>query len=684
MPDIAHSVCPHDCPSTCALEVERLDAHRIGRIRGAAANSYTDGVICAKVARYAERLHHPDRLGRPLRRVGAKGEGKFEPIAWDDALDLVAERFLEAERRHGPEAVWPYFYAGTMGLVQRDGINRLRHAKRYSGFISTICVTTAYAGVHAGLGKLLGADPREMIHSDVIVVWGGNPVSTQVNVMHWIAKARKTRGAKLVVIDPYRTPTAEQADLHLMLRPGTDGALAVAVMHVLFREGYADRDFLARYTDAPEALEEHVALRGPQWAAAITGLSVAEIEDFARLYGRSKKSFIRIGYGFTRSRNGAVAMHAVTCLPAVTGAWKEQGGGALFGLNSLYHWDKTLIEGLDVADRTVRGLDQSRIGPVLLGDKADLGDGPPVTALLIQNTNPVAVALEQGKVLAGFRREDLFTCVHEQFMTDTARHADVVLPATMFLEHDDVYQASGHPHIQVARKVVEPFAESRSNHDVIVELAKRVGARHRGFDMSAWDLIDETLRVSGWPDAATIHAAHWHDVATDFRSMHFLDGFGHPDGRFRFRPDWAAIGPLVDGMPSLPDHFAVIEEADAEHPFRLVAAPARNFLNSTFTETATSRKKERRPTALVHPEDLAELGVASGDRIRLGNARADLTVEAKAFDGLRRGVIVVESIWPAADYPDGLGVNALIGADPAPPARGAAIHDTKVWIRPAA
>src|SRR6266404_5313025 len=273
--DILPSVCPHDCPSTCALEVERLDAHTIGRIRGAASNSYTAGVVCAKVARYAERQHHPERLRVPLRRIGDKGVGRaaFEEISWEAALDEVAEACTKAAQRDGSEAVWPYHYAGTMGLVQRDGINRLRHVMGYSRQFSTICVMLADTGWNAGAGVKRGVDSREMAESDLIVVWGGNPVSTQVNLMAHVAKARKTRGAKLVVIDPYRTPTAEIANLHLAVRPGTDAALACAVMHVLFKEGYADREYLAKYTDVPDELEAHLATRDPAWAARITGLS---------------------------------------------------------------------------------------------------------------------------------------------------------------------------------------------------------------------------------------------------------------------------------------------------------------------------------------------------------------------------------------------------------------------------
>ncbi|MSP87759.1 MAG: molybdopterin oxidoreductase family protein [Alphaproteobacteria bacterium] len=681
--DVVHSVCPHDCPSTCALEVERIDAHRIGRVRGSRENTYTAGVVCAKTARYAERVHHPDRLTQPLRRTGPKGARQFAPISWDEALDRTAEAFMTAANQHGSEAVWPYFYAGTMGLVQRDGINRLRHVMRYSGQHSTICITLADAGFIAGTGAKRGLDPREMAESDLIVMWGGNPVSTQVNVMTHVTRARRERGARFVAIDPYRTGTAEAADLHLAVRPGTDGALACAVMHVLFKEGFADRAYMAKYTDAPERLEAHLQSRDPDWAARITGLSVDSIVQFARLYGRTKRSFIRLGYGFSRSRNGAVQMHAASCLPAVTGAWQYPGGGALYSNSGIYRWNKTLIEGLDAVDPTIRVLDQSAIGPVLVGDAAALKGGPPVTAMLIQNTNPVVVAPELAKVHRGFAREDLFVAVHEQFMTETAAMADIVVPATTFLEHDDLYQAGGHSYIQIGPKIIEPPGQCRSNHEVIQGLARRLGARHPGFDMTEWEMVDATLRVSGWPDATTLRDAHGFDCMPKFETAHYLDGFAHPDKRFRFAPVWAGQGPEFAGMPALPDHWAVIDAATPEHPFRLVTAPARNFLNTTFTETPTSQKQEARPRAMIHPDDLRTLGILDGAAVRLGNRRGSVVVHAAAFDGLQSGVVVVESIWPNRAFVEGAGINTLISADAGAPFGGAVFHDTAIWIRPA-
>ena len=679
---IRSTVCPHDCPSTCALEVE-VEHNRIGIVRGAKDNPYTAGVICAKVARYAERVHHPDRLLRPLIRTGVKGEGRFREAGWDEALDLVAARFAEAASRHGAPSVWPYYFAGTMGHVQRDGINRLRHVMGYSRQHNTICSSIMESAWTAGFGRPGGPDPREMADADLIVVWGGNPVTTQVNVMHHVTRARKERGAKLVVIDPYRTPSAQAADLHIALRPGTDAALACAVMHVAFRDGFADRGYLARYTDASPALEAHLAERGPAWASAITGLDVAEIEAFARLYATTERAYIRVGYGFARSRNGAVAMHAVTCLPSVTGKWRHRGGGAFWTnrANGIFHLDKTLIEGLDRLDPSVRKMDMSRIGAVLTGDRAELGDGPPVHAMLIQSTNPAVVAPDTRRVRAGFMREDLFVCVHEQFMTETAKLADVVLPATMFLEHDDFYHGGGHTFLLAGPKLIDPPGECRSNHDLLCRLAERLGAAHRGFRMTAREMADAALQASGWPGFDALVEARWIDAADGFERSHFLDGFGFPDQRFRFAPDWPALGKHAAGMPRLPDHWSAIDGVTEDRPFRLVAAPARNFLNTTFTETPTSRRREGRPTALLHSHDAARLGVAEGGLLALGNAQGQVVVHARPAEGMQRGIVVVESVWPNADFDGGFGINVLISDAPAAPNGGAVFHDTAVWLR---
>jgi len=681
--EFVSSACPHDCPSTCALEVERLDERTIGKVRGAKDNDYTAGVICAKVSNYRERIHHPDRLTQPLRRVGAKGDGKFAPISWDEAMDEIIHEFTKAADTYGPQSVWPYDFAGTMGLLQRACLDLLRNAFGYSRQDSTICTSLAWSGWMAGTGSMWGTDPREMAESDLIVVWGGNPVTTQVNAMTHISKARKSRGAKLVVIDPYRSPTAEAADVHLALKPGTDGALACAVMNVLFAEGMADDAYMEKFTDVPDRLKQHISTKTPAWASAITGLAESEIIEFARLYGRTERSFIRVGYGFSRSRNGAANMHAVSCLPAVSGAWQYPGGGALHTNGQLYNVNQTEIMGLDMLDTSIRALDMSQIGPILMNEPDALLGGPPVKALFTQNVNPAEVAPESNKVIAGMKRDDLFVCVHEQFMTGTAKLADIVLPATMFLEHDDFYKGGGHVYLQVTRKVIDAPGECRSNHQVISELGRRLGSDHPGFHSSAWDMIDRSLRASGYPGADEAADMRWVDCSKPYDDAHYLNGFSHPDGKFRFAPDWASIGDDHEVMPTLPDHLDNIESTDETHPYRLITSPARRFLNSTFTAMPSSIKKEVRPTALVHPSICSSLGLEEGDRVRLGNARGSVVVHLTPFDGLQEDVVVVEGIWPNHAFEEKIGINSLVGADRAPPNGGAVFHDTAVWLNAA-
>ncbi|HEY0852676.1 MAG TPA: molybdopterin oxidoreductase family protein [Bradyrhizobium sp.] len=688
--DIRHSTCPHDCPSACALDVEVIDGRSIGRVRGSKVQTYTAGVVCAKVARYAERIHHPERLLHPMRRTGPKGSGQFVRISWDEALDEIAARFDATEREFGAQSVWPYYYAGTMGVVMRDGINRLSHVKKYSRFYSTICANIARVGFSIGTGKIAGVDPREMGVSDLVVIWGTNPVNTQVNVMTHASRARKERGAKIAAVDVYNNETMKQADIRILLRPGTDAAFACGVMHVLFREGLADRAYMERYTDCPDELEAHLKTRTPEWASAISAVPVEEIVSFARLVGQTKRSFFRLGYGFTRSRNGAAQMHAALCIPAVTGAWQYEGGGAFFNNAAIWKFNESVIEGHDAIDRNTRWLDQSQIGRILTGDAVALKGGPPVKAMLIQNTNPVTVAPEQNLVRKGFAREDLFMVVHEQFMTETAAMADIVLPATMFMEHDDLYYGGGHQHISVGPKLVDAPGECRSNHEVLQGLARRLGAVHPGFDMTPRELIDVTLKKSGHGDIETLEADLWRDIQPDFRTSHYLDGFAHADKKFHFKADWAnppwgnpGLGPWKD-MPGLPDHWTIIEEADAEHPFRLATSPSRSYLNTTFNETPGSQGREGKPTVMIHPDDAASLSIADGDAVTLGNRRGETTLTAKVFDGVRRGVLIAESIHPNKSHIGGRGINVLTGAETVAPVGGAAFHDNKVWIKRAA
>lgn len=687
-PRIARSVCPHDCPSTCALDVEILDDRTIGRVRGAKDDPYTAGVICEKVARYAERIHNPKRVLYPLRRTGKKGAGGWERISWDEALDEIVGRWLEIERTDGPEAIWPYFYAGTMGHVHRDGIERLRHARGYSLQYDTICTGTAWPGYLAGTGKLQGPNPEEMAESDCIVIWGTNAVATQVNVMTHAMKARKTRGARVVAIDIYRNDTMEQADMALVVRPGTDGALAVAVMHILLRDNLADRAYMAKFTDFSPEFEAHLSTRTPEWAAGVTGLTVSEIEAFARLVGSTPKTYFRLGYGFTRQRNGATTMHAALSIAAMTGAWQHVGGGAFHSNSGAWKLDKSLIIGAEMGPGG-RELDMSEIGKVLTGDAKALNGGGPVKALFIQNTNPVNVSPEQGLTRAGFEREDLFTVVHEQFMTDTAQLADIVLPATMFLEHNDYYRRGGHTRVLFGPKLVDAPGECRSNFEVVNELLRRLGSDHASMHLTDREMVAETFRRSGFGELSEIEKTGFVDGRQPYGQAHFGDGFGWPDGRYRFEPNWQGVAAAKgynwvcdpSEMPRFADHWDVTERIDAETPFRLATSPARAFLNSSFSETAGSQKRHPEPAVYIHPDDAAELGIGAGDPVMLGNRRGEVALVASLFAGMQRGVLIAEGIHPNSAHRNGVGINTLIGSDPVKPFGGAAFHDTSVWIR---
>ena len=529
---------------------------------------------------------------KPLINDGKKGSASFKEIEWEDALDVIAENFISITQKHGSEAIWPYFYAGTMGLVQRDGINRLRHVMKYSGEHTTICNTITDSGYKAGVGKFIGPDPREMALADVILVWGSNPASTQVNVMKHIQRARKDRNAKLLVVDPYLNRTAKVADIHYPIRPGTDVALACSLIHIMFRDGYADRNYMSKYADDPIGLEKHVKKFTPQWASEITGLSEFQIEGLAKIFGQTKRLYTRLGYGFARQRNGASAMHAVVSLSTVCGKWKYEGGGAFYKNADIYNIDKSLIEGLDAMDKNIRLLDQSRIGSILTGDKGALENGGNVYGMIIQNTNPLIVAPESSLVRKGFSREDLFVCVHEQFMTETAKYADIILPATTFVEHDDIYIAGGHQHITFGPKLINPIGESRSNHYVLQQLAKRLGASHKGFEMTEREIIDWTLKASNHGNLEDLEKSGWKDLQPNFETSHFINGFGHKDKKFHFKARWNEIGPYSDGMSEFPDYGDFIEHSSDEFPFRLVTAPAHNYLNSSFTETNSSQKKK--------------------------------------------------------------------------------------------
>ncbi|UJQ95149.1 molybdopterin-containing oxidoreductase family protein [Mariluticola halotolerans] len=690
---VARSVCPHDCPSTCALDVEVLDGKTIGRVRGAKDDPYTAGVICEKVARYAERIHNPDRLMYPLKRIGKKGEGRWQRISWDEALDEIVERFTAAETEFGAESIWPFYYAGTMGHVQRDGIDRLRHAKGYSRQYGTICSMIAWGGYVAGTGLLAGVNPEQMADADCVVIWGTNAVHTQVNVMTHAMRAKKERGAKLVVVDVYRNATMDKADMGLVIKPGTDGALALAVLHVLLRDGLADRAYMEKFTDFSPEFEAHVQTRTPEWAAAITGLDVAEIEAFAKLVGTTKRSFFRLGYGFTRQRNGATNMHAALCIPAMTGAWQYQGGGAFHSNSGVWGLDKSLILGEAMAEEKTRNLDMCELGPILTGDEKALKGGGPVKAMLVQNTNPAVVVPDQALAQQGLRREDLFLVVHEQFMTETAELADIVLPATMFLEHHDYYTRGGHTRILYGPEVIPAPGETRSNMFVINELANRLGVGNpEYFGKTDKEMVFETFARSGYEGLDEIEEKGFVERGLPDEKSRFADGFAWPDGKFRFAPNWLetqakkgvdlVCDPAI--MPKFADWWDINEPATGTHPFRLATSPARTYLNTSFNETPGSQKREGKPALMVHPGDADALGLVPGGDVLAGNHRGEVVLEVKLFDGVQRGVVIAEGLHPNKAHKRGKGINTLIGSDPVPPFGGGAFHDATVWLRPLA
>ncbi len=683
MSEIKNSVCPHDCPSACALEVEVLDDHTIGTVRGAKDNDYTLGVICSKVANYAQRTHHPDRLTTPLKRTGPKGSGEFTQISWDEALDTVAKAFKQATDEFGSQSVWPFHYGGTMGKVQRYGLVRLANCLHYSGMEETICTHIAYAGWEAGAGSVRGTDARDVKHSDLIIIWGCNAVATQINFMKHVSRAQRENDAKLVVIDPSRTGTAKKADLHLAPKPGTDGALATAMMQVLFAENLADHIYLEQYTDQPKELEAQLKDKTPEWAEAITGVAAEDIRKLARLYGQTPKSFIRLGIGFSRSRNGAHNVHAVSCLPAVTGAWQHLGGGALLGSSGMFHLDKNHLEGLDQRRDDSRWLDMCRVGAILTGNETDLQGGPPVKAMLIQNTNPMAVTPDLRRVHEGFARDDLFLCVHEQFMTETAKMADIVLPATTFVEHDDLYTSYGHTYLQTSKALIKPPGEARCNHDVICALAKRLGANHPAFEQTAEQVMEQTMADSNYPNLAQLQTDKWHDSKGSYEHMNYLEGFDWPDKKFRFKPDWHAAGDTEKHMPAWPGHWDEIFAANEEHPFRLTTPPARRFLNSTFTELPHSLKYEKQPCVHIHPQDAAAQNISEGQLVILGNTQDQVQLHATLSERVNVGALEARGVWPGSAFNDGLSINSLISAESVRPAGGAAFHDCAVWLKPA-
>ncbi|OSM04325.1 putative molybdopterin oxidoreductase [Magnetofaba australis IT-1] len=646
---------------------------QITKISGDPDHPFTQGVICGKVSRYSEIQHGP-RILQPMRRNGPKGVADFVPISWDEALDRIAEGWGRRIEQHGAQTIWAHWYGGTMGVVQRSAVERLVHRGGFSRMRKTLCFAIAAAGWSAGVGRGLGPSAEDLAEqSDLIILWGINAVSTHINLMGFVKRAR-ARGARLIVVDPYRTRTAKLADWHIQPRPGTDGALARALMGVMLREGLADRDYLAQLTDFDDAVDAHMQAATAQWAEAITGVPAADIDAFAREYAAASAPYIRIGIGMTRQNNGAVNLHAVSCLPALVGAWKKRGGGALLETGDAFKaLNLDAARGAQWIDHETRVLDMSQISRILTDESLET----PITGLLVMHSNPVGSCPDSSKTIRGLCRDDLFTVVHEQVMSDTARFADILLPATTFLEHDDLYKSYGQYTVQSSDVVVPPSGEALSNHDFINRLAQRMGWDEPGFQMDAKQMRAQMLADSGLPPLEA-WPQPWLDMTPDEEARHFRNGFGHADGRFRFKPDWGDAA-----MPAMPDHWAVNRRDDAQsaqYPLDFMTPPAHEVLNTTFTASQKARDKRGKPTLLLHPDDAAARGIVDGERVVAYNALAHLVFIAKISDVVRPGLCLTETNYAGEEFEQGVGPNALSHADPVVPAGGPAFHDNRVEV----
>ena len=674
------SVCPHDCPSACSLEVT-TDAGRITTVTGDPRHPFTRGVICGKVREYAERVHSPLRITEPLRRVGPKGAGRFEPVGWDAAVAEIARRWRAIIAVHGAEAILPFSYAGSMGQVQYYAGHPLFHALGASRLDRTICISTAYAGWRVTVGAVTGNDSEQMVGADLVVLWGINAAYSTINVMTLVKQARAA-GAWVVTIDPYRTPTAQQADEHLMVRPGTDGALALALMHVLIAEDRVDRQYVERATVGFDRLAEHVRAWSPARVAPIVGLPEEAIVGFARRYGATRRSFIRVGIGLSRHDNGGMTCRTLACLPALTGAYADPHGGALLSSGGAAGFDYAVLERPDL----MPGVPPRVINMIQLGRAlTDPELAPPIKALYVYSSNPAAVCPNQLLVLEGLAREDLFTVVHEQVMTDTAHYADLVLPATTSMEHEDLYRSYGQFYLQLAQPVVAPPGEARSNWEVCGMLARALGVGEAHYAKSPAALIHELLAGGD----ATVEGITYERLRAEgsvrlnlprpYRP--FADGAPTDSGKVELYSERLA----ARGLPPLPTWTPLREgPADgasiARYPLQCIVPPNRFFLNSSFSQSELLRRRQGTPTVMLAPADAAARGIADGDAVRVESARGAAEFTAQVTGATRAGVAVIEGIWWHRFHPGGRGVNVLTDDRTTDMGGGPAFHSNLVEV----
>ncbi len=670
---LVRGACPHDCPDTCALLTTVQDG-RATRVQGNPAHRPTDGVLCTKVSRYAERTYHPDRLLTPLKRSSPKGAGQFVPVSWDEALDDIAAQ-LQNIAAQNPEAVLPYSYAGTMGQVQGEAMaGRFFHRLGASLLDRTICASAGAEALTQTLGNKVGMKVEFFAESKLILIWGSNSIGS--NLHFWrLAQEAKRQGAKLVCIDPRKSETAEKCQVHLALRPGTDAALALALMHELIVHDWLDHDYIAQYTSGWEALRERALQWPPERAAQVCGLTVAQITDLARDWGNTQPAAIRLNYGMQRVRGGGNAVRAIACLPALTGAWRHRAGGVLLSSSGHFPVQRAALQRPDLLGvRQPRTLNMSTIGDDLLRP-ASAGFGPAIQALVVYNSNPVAVAPESSKVVQGFAREDLFTVVLEHFQTDTADYADYILPATTQLEHWDIHTSYGHTDVLLNRPAIAPLGQARSNTDIFRALAARMG-----FDEPCFADDDLTLcqtALQGQIDFLQL-------LEHGFASLPLPDapfaqgGFPTASGRCEFvSPRLVAMG--QDGLPDHLPNYEVPADGD-RYPLAMISPPARNFLNSSFVNVTSLRAVEVEPVLEIHAQDAQARGIASGEVVKVFNDRGEYHCKAQVSDRARPGVVHGLGIWWRKFGLNGTNVNQLTSQHLTDMGRAPVFYDCAVQV----
>jgi anaerobic selenocysteine-containing dehydrogenase len=679
--------CPHDCPDTCAWEVTVEDG-RATRLVGVVDHPFTQGGLCAKVNHYLDRVYGPERLLHPLRRVGAKGEGRFEPVGWEEAIDDIARRLKTIVAEDGGQAVLPYSYMGTQGLVQGSSIDRRFFARLGATRLErAICANTGSAGAFATLGTNIGILPQDIAHARFIVLWGTNTIVTNLHLWRFIRQAREA-GATIVVVDPVRTRTAESADWHVRPLPGTDAALALGMMHVIVAEGLHDVDYIDRYTVGFEQLRARLADYAPDRAAFLTGLEEEEIVRLARAYAAGSPSLIRTLVGMEHRAHGGMAFRTISCLPALTGAWRHRGGGLLF-LTAGLHFDAlnaAAVQMPELEDQSLRSVNMVQLGRAL----TDPSMKPPIQALIVHSSNPAAIAPSQNLVLEGLRREDLFTVVHEHLLTDTARHADYVLPATTQVEHLDLVWSWGHDYLTLNLPAIDPVGEAIPNTELFRRLAAAMGFTEDYFGDSDLDLVKLAL-ASDHPHLEGINFEQllrdgWARLRLPEGWMPFAKGgFPTPSGRCEFYSEQLASwgqDPLPTFEPS-PESAAANPTLAARYPLSLITGKtALHFLNSSYSGLERHRHAEVEPRLDLAPADAAARGVADGEMVRVHNDRGSVTLRARVGDRVRPGVCAMPSGWWASLSPGGSSANALTRDGLADIGGGGDFHDTLVEVTP--